>query len=70
MKQEHQMGTLNNCIEELQQQADAQRFELQDAHHGYIESRREQFRLQEARNSDTEFSRYSRNEESSRTTSR
>ena len=25
----------------------AQRLELQDAHHGYFESRREQFRLQE-----------------------
>ena len=25
MKQEHQVGPLNNCIEELQQQADAQR---------------------------------------------
>ena len=47
MKQEHQVGSLNNCISELQQQAYAQRLELEDAHHGYIESRREQVRLQE-----------------------
>ena len=42
MKQEHQVGSLNNCIDELQQQANAERLELEDAHHGYIESRREQ----------------------------
>ena len=47
MKQEHQVGSLNNCIDELQQQAYAQRLELEDAHHGYVESRREQLRLQE-----------------------
>ena len=49
MQQEHQVGSLDNCIDELRQQATAQRLELEDAHHGYIEfeSRREQFRLQE-----------------------
>ena len=47
MKQDHQVGSLNNCFSELQQQAYAQRLELQDALHGYIESRREQVRLQE-----------------------
>ena len=47
MKQEHQGGSLNNCIGELQRQACAQRLELQDAHHGKIESRREQARPQE-----------------------
>ena len=47
MKQEHQVGSLNNCIDELQQQAYAQRLELEDAHHGYVESRRERLRLQE-----------------------
>ena len=47
MRQEHQVGALNNCISELQQQAHAQRLELQDAQHGYIESRQEQSRLQE-----------------------
>ena len=47
MKQEHQVGSLKSCINGLQQQAHAQRLELQDAHHGYIESRREQARLQE-----------------------
>ena len=35
------------AISELQQQAYAQRLELQDAQHGYIESRREQVRPQE-----------------------
>ena len=47
VKQEHHMGSLTSCIDELQQQAYAQRLELEDAHHGYIESRREQVRLQE-----------------------
>ena len=47
MKQEHQVESLNNCISELQQQTYAQRLELQDAQRGYIESRREQVRLQE-----------------------
>ena len=47
MKQEHQVGSLNNCISELQQHAYARRLELQDAQHGYVESRREQVRLQE-----------------------
>ena len=46
-RQEHQVGSLNNCISESQQHAYAQRLELQDAQHGYIESRREQVRLQE-----------------------
>ena len=48
MKQEHQVGSLNNCIDELQKQAYDQRLELDDAaQHGYAESRREQVRLQE-----------------------
>ena len=47
MKQEHQVESLNSCISELQQQAYAQRLELEDAHHGYNESRREQSRLEE-----------------------
>ena len=46
-RQEHQVGSLNYCISESQQHAYAQRLELQDAQHGYIESRREQVRLQE-----------------------
>ena len=79
MKQEHEMGSLNSCIDELQRQAYAQRLELEDAYHGYIESRREQFRLEEKlslkekalrRNSDTKYTRDGRIEESSRITSR
>ena len=31
MRQEHQVGSLNDCISERQQQACAQRLELQDA---------------------------------------
>ena len=46
MIQEHQVGSLNNCISVLQQHAYCQRLELQDVQHGYIESRREQVRLQ------------------------
>ena len=46
-KQEHQFGSLNSCINELQHQAYAQGLECQNAHHGYVESRREQVRLQE-----------------------
>ena len=46
MKQERRVGSLNNCIGEVQQ-ACAPRLELQDAQHGYVESRREQVRLQE-----------------------
>ena len=41
MRQEHQVGSLNSCISELQQQAFAQRLELQDAQHGQIRSMRE-----------------------------
>ena len=47
MKQEHKVESLNNCINVLQQHAYAQRLELEDAHQGYVESRREQVRLQE-----------------------
>ena len=47
MMQEHQVGSLTKCINELQQQAYAQRLELQDAQHGYIISRRQQVLLQE-----------------------
>ena len=47
MKQEHKVGSLNNCIDELQQQAYAQRLDLENDHDGYAESRREQVRLQE-----------------------
>ena len=47
MKQEHKAESLNNFISELQQQAYAQRLDLDNAHHGYTETRREQVRLQE-----------------------
>ena len=79
MKQEHQVESLNNCIEELQQQAYAQRLELEDVHHVYFESRREQSRPQEElslkgkllrETHKTKFTRDGRNEEGSRITSR
>ena len=41
------MELLSNFISELQQQAYAQRLDLENAHHEYVESRREQVRLQE-----------------------
>ena len=77
MREEHQVGPLNNCISELQQQTHAQRLELQDAQYGFLESRREQVRLQEEpsmkgkgspRYSDPKCAQNGRNEESSRTT--
>ena len=36
MKQGQNVESLNNCIGELQQQAYAQRLELEDARHGYV----------------------------------
>ena len=47
MKQEQKVESLNNCKSELQQQAHARRLEMEDTHHGYVQSRREQVRLQE-----------------------
>ena len=47
MKQEQKVESLNNFNSELQQQAYAERLDLENAHHGYVESRREQVRLQE-----------------------
>ena len=47
MKQEHKVDSPTNSISELQQHAYAQRLELQDAHHGCVEFRREEVRLQE-----------------------
>ena len=41
MKQEYKVESLNTCIDELQQQTNAQRLELEDSHHGHVESRRE-----------------------------
>ena len=40
MKYEHQMGSLDSCLVEFQEQAYAERLELKDAHHGYIESQK------------------------------
>ena len=36
MKLEHKVESLNNCINVLQQQAYAQRLELENVHHGYV----------------------------------
>ena len=59
MRQKHQVGSLNDCISELQQLSYAQRLELQDAQHGYVEPRC----------SNTKCSWIGWDEESSRTTS-
>ena len=45
--QHENVESLSGCFFELQKQEYAQRLEVQDAHDGYIESRREQVRLQE-----------------------
>ena len=47
MKQEYKVESLSTCIIELQQQTHAQQLELEDAHHGCVEFRREQVRLEE-----------------------
>ena len=46
-KQELHVESLNECVGELQRQTEEQRLALQDAQHGFVESRREQVRLQE-----------------------
>ena len=46
-KQELHVESLNKCIGELERQTEEQRLVLQDAQYGFVESRREQVRLQE-----------------------
>ena len=46
-KQELHVESLNKCIGEQQRQTEGQRLALQDAQCGFVESRREQVRLQE-----------------------
>ena len=46
-KQELHVESLNKCNGELQRQTEEQRLALQDAQYGFVESRREQVRLQE-----------------------
>ena len=46
-KQELHVESLNKCIGELQRQTEQQRLALQDAQYGFVESGREQDRLQE-----------------------
>ena len=46
-KQELHVESLNECIGELQRQTEEQRLALQNAQFGFVESRREQVRLQE-----------------------
>ena len=60
MKQELQVESLNNCISELQQQAYAQRLELQDAQHGDVESMK---RAQELRFDEVSVQKFRENHE-------
>ena len=46
-KQEPYVESINKCIGEPQRQTEVQRWALQDAQYGFVESRREQVRLQE-----------------------
>ena len=55
-KQELHVESLNNCIGELQRQTEEQRLELQDAQYGFVESRREEVRLQEELSTKEKFS--------------
>ena len=77
--QELHVESPKKCIGELQRQTEAQRLALQDAHHGFVESRREQVRQQEElymkekvlRNTQIrDYARNGRNQESTRTWSR
>ena len=45
--QELHVESLNKCIGEVQRQTEEERLALQDAQHGFVESRREQVRRQE-----------------------
>ena len=47
MKQEYKVESPNTCTGELQRHMFSQRLELEDAHFGHEQSRREQVRLQE-----------------------
>ena len=77
VKQELHDESLNKCIDELQRQTEEQRLALQDGRYGFVESRREQVRLQEElsmkesspKYSYPKYARNGRNEESARTTS-
>ena len=53
-KQELHVESLNKCTGELQRQTEEQR--LQDAQHGFVESRREHVRLQEELSMKKKFS--------------
>ena len=46
-KQELHVESLHKCVGELQRQTEEHRLALQDAQYGFVESRREQVRLQE-----------------------
>ena len=46
-KQELHVESLNKCINEIQRHTEEQRLALQNAQYGFVESRREQVRLQE-----------------------
>ena len=68
LKQEHQVGSVNNCISELMQQAYAQGLELQDA----LSSTKRRIIYEgksASRYSSLKYTRDGRSEESSRTTS-
>ena len=55
-KQELHVESLNKCIGELQRHTEEQRLALQDAQYGFVESRREQARLQEELSMKEKFS--------------
>ena len=67
-KQELHVESLNECIGELQRQTEEQRLALQDAQYGFVESRREQVRLQERKSSpkysNSKYARNGRNQKS------
>ena len=56
LRKEHQVAALKSFITELQQQAYVQSLDLQVAHHGCVESRRERVRQQEELSTREKFS--------------
>ena len=71
VKQELHVESLNECIGEPEQRTGEHKLALQDAQYGFVESRREQVRLQEELSmSNPKYALIGRNSESARTSSR
>ena len=76
-RREIHVESLNKCIDDLQKRTEVQDRALQDVQHEFVESRREQARLQEelyerrmfSRFADSKYARIGKDEESASTAS-